>query len=193
MLIVATLYIIVIWLIFGKLKLLPWNRTWKSIVATVGLILLLVVVGLLNFYTPSGSISVVGRVTEITPNISGRVASIPIRPNEPISKGTPLLEIEKDQFQYEVDRLRAALAEAEFNEKRYASSVEEARSELAAVKADLDLSRIKRADVARLVERKVSPANDLVRAEAEVEVLENKALSAAEKADTGRSDGGVDD
>jgi multidrug resistance efflux pump len=181
MVIVATIYILLIWLVFGKLKLLPWNRTWGSIVATIGLILLLVVLGLLNFYTPSGSISVVARVTEITPNISGRVASIPIKPNEPISKGAPLLEIEKDQFQFEVDRLSAALAEAEFDEKRYVSIVEEARSELAAVQADLDLARIKRADVARLVERKVSPANDLVRAEAEVEVLENKALSAAER------------
>ena len=66
-------------------------------------------------------------------------------------------------------------------EKINASNVEEARSELAALKADLDLSRIKREDVARLVEREVSAENDLLRAEAEVRVLENRVLSAAER------------
>ncbi len=181
MVIVATLYVILIWLIFGKLKLLPWNRMWKSIIAVVGLLLLLVVLGLLNFFTPSGSFSVVARVTEITPNISGHISRVLVRPNEPIAKGAPLFEIEKAPFQFEVDRLRAALAEAEANERLYASSVEEASKELAAITADLELSRIKRAQVAQLVEREVNSENDLLRAEAELKVLENKALSAAQK------------
>ena len=109
MVIVATLYVILIWVIFGKLKLLPWNRMWKSIIAVVGLLLLLVVLGLLNFFTPSGSFSVVARVTEITPNISGHISRVLVRPNEPIAKGAPLFEIEKAPFEFEVDRLRAAV------------------------------------------------------------------------------------
>ncbi len=32
MLIVASIYLVLIWLIFFKLELLPWNRYWGSLV-----------------------------------------------------------------------------------------------------------------------------------------------------------------
>lgn len=181
MVIVATLYIGLVWLIFRKLKILPWNGLWKSIVGTFGILLLLLVIGLLNFYTPSGSFSIVAIVTEIRPNIAGRVSSIPIAPNKSVSKGNVILEIEREPFEYEVDRLRAALAEAESNELILQSNVQEAKGELDALKADRDLAVIRRRDVARLVERGASPANDLVRAEAELDTIENRVLAAAER------------
>lgn len=46
MLIVLGLYAGLIWLIFFKLKVLPWTRATKIAVSFVGLIILLVVVGL---------------------------------------------------------------------------------------------------------------------------------------------------
>lgn len=181
MVIIAALYIGIIWLIFFKLNLLPWNGLWKSIVGTVGVLLLLFVVGLLNYYTPTGSFSITTRVTEIRPSISGRVSSIPIKPNTLIRKGDLILEIEPQPFEYEVARLKAALAEAINNEQLLQSSVQEAKSELGVSVADRNLTIIKRNDTARLVERKVSAANDLIRVEAELEVKENKVKAATER------------
>ena len=181
MVIIAALYAGIIWLIFFKLKILPWNRTWKSIAGTVGVLLLLVVIGLLNFYTPTGSISITTKVTEIRPSISGRVSAIPIKPNVPIRKGDVILEIEAQPFEYEVARLEAALAEAVNNELLLQSNVQEAKGELGVSKSDRDLAIIKRDDTARLVERKVSATNDLIRAEAELEVQENRVIAAAER------------
>jgi multidrug resistance efflux pump len=181
MVIIAILYIGIIWLIFFKLKILPWNRLWKSIAGTVGVLLLLLVVGLLNFYTPTGSFSVVTNVTEIRPSISGRVSSIPIKTNTPIRKGDLILEIEPEPFEFEVARLKAALAEAVNNEQLLQSNVREAKSELGVSNSDRDLAIIKRNDTARLVERKVSAANDLIRAEAELDVKENRVKAAAER------------
>lgn len=181
MVIIAALYIGIIWLIFFKLKVLPWNRLWKSIAGTVGVLLLLFVVGLLNFYTPTGSISITTNVTEIRPSISGRVSAIPIKPNVQIRKGDVILEIEPQPFEYEVARLKAALAEAVNNELLLQSNVQEAKGDLGVSKADRDLAIIKRDDTARLVERKVSAANDLIRAEAELDVQENRVVAAAER------------
>ena len=181
MVIIAALYIGIIWLIFFKLKILPWNRLWKSIAGTVGVLLLLFVVGLLNFYTPTGSISVATNVTEIRPGISGRVSAIPIKPNVPIRKGDVILEIEPQPFEYEVARLKAALSEAVNNELLLQSNVQEAKSELGVSEAERDLTIIKRNDTARLVERKVSAANDLIRVEAELEVKENRVKAATER------------
>ena len=178
MVIVTTIYIILVWLIFGRFKLLPWNGTWKTIVVSIGLVIILTVIGLLNFYTPSGSISLIGRVTEIRPGISGRVTSIPIKPNEKISKGDTLLEIEREPFAYEVSRLEAALAESEANERTLRSNVEIAQSNLDAAEAERKLAVYKLEDVQRLVDRKVSPKNDLLRTKLELEIAESKVISA---------------
>lgn len=55
--------------IFFRLKLLPWNQYWGTLLSVIGIVLLAVVVGLLNFFTPSGRITVQGTVVEITPNV----------------------------------------------------------------------------------------------------------------------------
>jgi hypothetical protein len=32
MLIILAVYFLVVWLVFSKLQLLPWNRAWKTVV-----------------------------------------------------------------------------------------------------------------------------------------------------------------
>ena len=54
MLIVATLYILVAWFIFFRFRLLPWNWPWRIVTALIGIAILAVFVGLLNYLTPSG-------------------------------------------------------------------------------------------------------------------------------------------
>ena len=77
MVIVAVLYVVLVWLIFFRLKLVRWN--WLTGVATVivGLLVVGAFDGFLNALAPPGRISVAGRVVEVTPNVAGQVVDIP--------------------------------------------------------------------------------------------------------------------
>ena len=179
MVIVATLYVFSVWLIFYKLKLLPWNRPSQVTVAIVGVLLLAVVLALLNYYTPSGRIAVVSRVVEITPNVSGRVIHIYVVPNVPVNEGDPLFQIDPEPFEYEVARLKAALVEAETNVEQMAASLNEANANVAATRAELELAELKLRDIRFLVERATKSKVELEKAETEVASLQAQ-LRAAE-------------
>jgi multidrug resistance efflux pump len=107
MLIVLAIYAGLIWLIFFQLKLLPWSRTTKVLVAVIGLVIVLVVIGLLNTRTPSGRVTVVARVNQIAPVVGGVVANVPAEPNKPVEDGAVLLELDKRPFQYAVEEAEA--------------------------------------------------------------------------------------
>ena len=112
MLIILTLYVVLVWLVFSRLKLLRWG--WGSGTATVliGAFILSVFVALFNYLTPSGSFVVIFRVMEVTPNVSGQVVAIPVKPNEPVKTGAVLFKIDPAPFQYKVSQLEASLAQA---------------------------------------------------------------------------------
>jgi multidrug resistance efflux pump len=112
MLIILTLYILLAWIVFSKLKLLEWGWISGTFVALGGAFLLAVFLALFNYLTPSGSFTVVSRITEVTPNVSGQVIEIPVKPNEPVKAGTVLFRIDPAQFQYKVQNLEASLAQA---------------------------------------------------------------------------------
>ncbi|MGI9480171.1 MAG: biotin/lipoyl-binding protein, partial [Hyphomicrobiaceae bacterium] len=98
MLIVLGLYAVLIWLIFFKFRVLPWSRATQAAVGLVGLVIILVVIGLLNTRTPSGRVTVVARVVQLAPVVGGVVASVPVTPNQPITTGTVLFEIDKTPY-----------------------------------------------------------------------------------------------
>ena len=75
-------------------------------------VLYCVFVALLNFLTPSGRIVVGARVVEVTPNVSGQVVAIPVKPNELVKGGTVLFQIDPTPFKLKVQQLEASLAEA---------------------------------------------------------------------------------
>jgi hypothetical protein len=39
---------------------------------------------LFNYLTPSGRVTVTGRVVEVTPNVTGQIVAIPVKPNVPV-------------------------------------------------------------------------------------------------------------
>ncbi|QDG77608.1 efflux RND transporter periplasmic adaptor subunit [Labrenzia sp. PHM005] len=118
MLIVLGIYAVLIWLLFFQLKVLPWNRASQVVVALVGLVIVLVVIGLLNTKTPSGRVTVVAKVTEIAPVVGGVVKNIPVQANQPLKEGDVLLELDPDPFQYAVNEAEANLRIAEITLNR---------------------------------------------------------------------------
>jgi len=71
MLVILTLYIVLVWRVFSKLKLVRWG--WGSGTAAVltGAFILSVFEAMFNYLTPSGSFVVISRVVEVAPNVFG--------------------------------------------------------------------------------------------------------------------------
>jgi multidrug resistance efflux pump len=101
----------IVWLIFFKLKLLPWNRGSQGAVAGLGIAGILTLLIAMNLCQPySKDVRVYQRVVQIVPRVTGRVIEVPIQANVPITQGDVLFRVDPEPFQYEVDRLTADLA-----------------------------------------------------------------------------------
>jgi len=62
---------------------------------------------------PAGNVTQYQPVVEIVPNISGTIIEVPIEGNRPLKKGDLLFKIDPRPYQYKVEQIKAALAEAE--------------------------------------------------------------------------------
>lgn len=98
MIIILCLYVLAMWAIFSKLKLVYWGWLSGTISIVIGVFILATFMALFNYLTPSGKVTVSGRVVEVTPNVSGEVISIPVKPNVLANKGDVLFEIDPAPF-----------------------------------------------------------------------------------------------
>lgn len=112
MLIILCLYIVALWAIFSKFKLVRCGWASGSAAVLVGLLILATFLALFNYLTPSGRLTVTGRVVEVTPNVSGQITAIPVKPNVLVKTGDVLFQIDPAPFQYKVSQLEASLAGA---------------------------------------------------------------------------------
>ena len=144
MVIVSVLYLLAVYLIFHKFKLLPWNTVSKAISLVLGVIILsLFLVGLQGL-TPSSTQAVVtGYVTEIAPQVSGRVVEVPAEPNVELDPGTVLYRIDPLPYRYRVDQLTAQLADTEASVAQLKESYDAARAQTEATSAQLELTTLR--------------------------------------------------
>jgi multidrug resistance efflux pump len=82
----------------------------RSVAALGGVLILAVFLALFNYLTPSGRLTVTGRVVEVTPNVSGQVTAIPVKPNVLVNTRDVLFQIDPAPFQHKVSQLEASLA-----------------------------------------------------------------------------------
>lgn len=110
MLIALGLFSIIVWLVFFKFKLLPFNTIWKVVISITALTIALVVLGALHYYTPMSRVAVVSAHTQhIYPEVSGRVDEVFVSSSDSVSAGDKLFSIDARPFQYAVDNWTAAL------------------------------------------------------------------------------------
>jgi multidrug resistance efflux pump len=151
MVIIALLYMCLAWLVFFRLKLLPWNWPWRIISSILGVAILVVFVALLNTLTPSGRIAVIGRVVEVTPNVAGQVTEIDAQPNVLVKAGAILFQIERAPYEFKVKQLEAALAEARQKVEQLKSNVDLAAADANAVASQLSYAGQRRDALERLL------------------------------------------
>ena len=172
MLIVSVLYLLLVYLIFHKFKLLPWNGVSKLIVLIVGVIILAGFLVGLQGLTPASTQAVIsGFVTEIAPQVSGRVIEVPVEPNVELDPGTVLYQIDPLPYQYRVDQLKAQLADTEASVAQLKDSYDAARAQTAATQAQLELTTLRLGQQQELVEVGAGSRFELEQYESQLEQL----------------------
>jgi multidrug resistance efflux pump len=188
------IYSFFVWLIFIKLKWLPWNTATQVTVVIIPIVGLGATILLLNIYAPSSSdLRVVKYQVPIVSQVRGRVLEVPIEEgNRPVKKGDVLFRIDPTPYQLEVNTLEAQLANAEGaareleeSAKGAAAKIEESKSAIAAaegrtreVNAKLGLARKRAEQYRELVKSGAGTRFDLERAETDVKELESQRAAA---------------
>ncbi len=120
MLIINCLYLALVYLLFFKLKVLPWNKVSQGLVVLLGTIILTgFLVGLQGLTPSSTQATITGRIVEIAPLVSGRVIDVPTEPNVPVREGDVLFEIDPFLYEARIDELQASLALAQLRLEQY--------------------------------------------------------------------------
>src|SRR6187401_115989 len=108
------IYAFIVWLVFIKLKLLPWNTQWKVAVAIFPVIALATMLLLLNIFAPvTTDVRVVKYIIPIAPGVRGRVIDVPVQNNQQVKKGDVLFRIDPTQYEAQVAMLEAQLLQDE--------------------------------------------------------------------------------
>ena len=93
------IYAFFVWLIFIKLKLLPWTTPWKVGVAIFPVVAIATLLLLLNVFAPTTSdVRVVKYVVPIVSQVRGRVIEVPVENNRPVKKGDVLFKIDPTPY-----------------------------------------------------------------------------------------------
>jgi multidrug resistance efflux pump len=108
------IYSFFVWLIFIKLKLLPWNTPWKVAVVIFPIVAIAALLLLLNIFAPTtNDVRVVNYVVPIVSQVRGRVIEVAVENNRPVKKGDVLFRIDPTPYENEVRSLEARLASEE--------------------------------------------------------------------------------
>jgi multidrug resistance efflux pump len=148
--IILCLYAVALWLVFSKFRLVRWGWLSGTVAVLVGVFILATFLALFNYLTPSGRVTVAGRVVEVTPNVTGQIVAIPVKPNVPVKMGDVLFQIDPAPFQYKVTQLQASLAGAKQQAEILKSNYEQATANVAGLAALVAFNTQRNADIQRL-------------------------------------------
>jgi multidrug resistance efflux pump len=113
-LILVGIYSFFVWLIFIKLKLLPWTTPWKVTVAIIPVVGLAATMLMLNIFAPTTTdVRVVKYIVPIVSQVKGRVIEVPVENNAAVKKGDVLFRVDPTPYESEVRALEAQLVSDE--------------------------------------------------------------------------------
>ena len=103
MVIILCLYLSLVWLLFFKFKVLPWNKLSQWIVILAGTVILTGFLVGLQALTPSSSeAGITARIIDIAPQVSGRVSEVHVHAMKPVAEGEVLFEIDPTLYEAKV-------------------------------------------------------------------------------------------
>lgn len=171
-LILLIIYSLIVWLIFFKFKLLPWNITSQVIVVTIPIIALTVLILFMNICAPSTSdVRAQNYVIPVVPRVTGQVTEVPIEPNRPIKKGDVLFKIDPVPFQAAEKAAEATLRGAQ-------DQLNNAVNKKAALTPRIELAKKRVEQFTALAATGAGKRADLEQAQSDLGNLESEFLAA---------------
>jgi len=126
------IYSALVWLIFIKLKWLPWNIGTQVTVVIIPIVGLTSLVLYLNVVAPSTSdVRVIKYVVNVVPQVRGRVVEVPVEPNRLVRKGDVLFRIDPTPYELAVRGLEAQLANTSASERELGEQLAGATGKIA--------------------------------------------------------------
>ena len=177
MVIPAAAYVLIVLLLFG-LGLL--RLSWFSGIVTilVGVLVVAGFTGTLTALAPAGRIAVASRVIEVTPNVSGPIVEVAVRPDQLVKAGDVLFRIEPTPFELKVKILGAKLVEAQQAAKQLQASVDAATADVQAINAQLNFVTQRRDDYAKLARSNATSQFNVEDAQRQVDTSQAQLASA---------------
>lgn len=171
--IITLTYALLVWLVFFKFKLLPWNIKTQVGTVSLGLAGLAALIFTINVTSPqSDDVRVTNYVVEIVPRVTGRVVEVPVEGNALIHKGDVLLRLDPEPFRQKVRELEARLVETESKAKQLKSDVDAARGQVANIDAQLALAQTRLREATTLAHREAGNRYDVESYSAQVRQFE---------------------
>lgn len=139
---ILAIYAFIVWLLFIKLKWLPWNTQTQVVVVVIPVVGLTALIMLLNIFAPSSAdVRVIKYVVQVIPQVRGRVTEVPVEPNVRVRKGTVLFRIDPTPFEIQVRVLEAQLAGAEGANRQLQEQLRGAASATRSIRTKLELAQ----------------------------------------------------
>lgn len=140
MIVFLTLLYVGLLFLLKAMGVIRLNLAWKLSPIAWFLLLNVFLFIPMQWGAPSGPAGVFRSAIEIVPAVTGQVVEVPVVPLTELKQGDVLFQIDPEPFQDEVNRLSAALADAEQQPKLLQASVEIAVAALERTKAQRDLA-----------------------------------------------------
>jgi multidrug resistance efflux pump len=187
------IYAFFVWLIFIKLKWLPWNTTSQVTVVIIPIVALAAMILTLNVVAPSSNdVRVLKYVVQVIPQVRGRVLEVPVEPNRLVKKGELLFRIDPTPYQNELNIAKANLAvneaklaqaganlaDASAGARELREQLKSASGQVSALQPKLDLARLRVKQNRELVATGAGDKFGLEQAEANVIELEAQLATA---------------
>ena len=168
---------------FVWMRWVPFNLFWKISPAIVLVVMLIGLFIPMGWGAPSGPVAIVRNSVQIIPNVSGEVIDVAVKPNVPVKRGEVLFRIDPAPFEYKVRDLKAAVVAARQKAAQLGASLDAAKASVESVTSQLEFSRKRRDDIARLARSSSATEFRLQDEQKQVDTLEAQ-LAAAKASQT---------
>jgi multidrug resistance efflux pump len=172
---IVAVYAGICWLIFIKLKLLPWNFTSKIIVYSLPIFGVIVLILTVNYFAPStADIRVINRSVDINPQVLGRVNKVYVVTNQEVKKGDTLITLDPTPYLLEIKSLEAKLKTSEAALTGSDKEIEAARGSVLSISSQLDLAKKRAKEYQTLVNAGAANRFDLEKTQTDISDLTGK-------------------